>query len=157
MSTNSFAVDVCPEEAPPEASSEPTNTPSTATQTPTAARLDAQASLARRTRSDTVPTLQKAKARSRSTSVRNAPFTSLHGIAIDENAVHDSSKEPPLKVKIPLNLTKPLIGKPSKHRHSRSLPALRQEANAPVPPIPQMPVERNLEKLIRHTKSSNGG
>ncbi|KIM27893.1 hypothetical protein M408DRAFT_160740 [Serendipita vermifera MAFF 305830] len=189
-STNSFAVDVCPEEGGPEAAAGPPPpgtipTPSTATQTPTLARLDAtQATLARRTRSDTVPNTNSSansanpnpktlKSRSRSGSMRDAaagaiPYTSLQGIAIDENAVHDGREPPPSKIKIPLNLTKPIIGKPSKHRHSRSLPALRQEAVAgpaataaaaiktPLPPIPQRPAVHDTDKLIRHTKSTNG-
>jgi hypothetical protein len=152
-STNSFAVDVCPDEPVPEALASLASTQSTPTQIPARARNDAQVDIARGTRSESgskpIP-----KARSRSIGVRETPYSSLQGIAIDENAVHNSS-ELPLKVKVPLNLTRPPINKPSKHRHSRSLPALRPESKQqPLPPLPQIP--QSPGKSLRHFHSSNG-
>jgi hypothetical protein len=111
-------------------------------------------------RSEAVPKDLPPKSRSRSTSFRDKTSRSgLQRIVIDENSVHESPVDP-IAPRLPSAGAPPPINPPSKHRHSRSLPALRAEANLPssTPPVrerarkpPQSPT-----KALRHSQSMNG-
>lgn len=158
-SSNSFALDVFPDELLSSQASSST-APFSAQRFSSQHHYESPSRHPSRMRSEAVPKDLPPKARSRSTSFREkTSYSGLQRIVIDENSVHESPVDP-IASRLPSAGPPPPINPPSKHRHSRSLPALRAEANQPssTPPIrererkpPQSPT-----KSLRHSQSMNG-